>query len=81
LAWIFKSRGVPCLLPPGGYDERFQQHASHYTGPELNSTALPVGGALQADPWRHRFTLVFDREGYSPDFLPRMKDQRIAGLT
>jgi hypothetical protein len=40
-----------------------------------------VGGALQADPWRHRFTLVFDREGYSPDFLPRMKDQRIAGLT
>jgi len=24
---------------------------------------------------------MFDREGNSPDFLPRMKDQRIAGLT
>jgi hypothetical protein len=36
---------------------------------------------LQADPLRHRFTLVFDREGYSPDFLRRMKAQRIACLT
>jgi hypothetical protein len=34
-----------------------------------------------ADPLRHRFTLVFDREGYSPDFLQRMKAQRIACLT
>jgi len=37
--------------------------------------------ALQADPLRHRFTLVFDREGYSPAFLQRMKAQRIACLT
>ena len=36
---------------------------------------------LQGDPLRHRFTLVFDREGYSPDFLKRMKGQRIACLT
>ena len=36
---------------------------------------------LEADPLRHRFTLVFDREGYSPDFLGRMKKQRIACLT
>jgi hypothetical protein len=33
------------------------------------------------DPLRHRFTIVFDREGYSPDFLKRMKEQRIACLT
>ena len=50
------SRCVPCLLPPGGYDERFQQHASHYTGPELNSTALEGGeggpgiAAIAVDP-------------------------------
>jgi hypothetical protein len=30
---------------------------------------------------RHRFTLVFDREGYSPDFLKRMKTQEVACLT
>jgi hypothetical protein len=29
----------------------------------------------------HRFTLVFDREGYSPAFLARMKAQRIACIT
>jgi hypothetical protein len=36
---------------------------------------------LAADPLRHRFTLVFDREGYSPAFLARMKAQRIACIT
>jgi hypothetical protein len=33
------------------------------------------------DPLRHRFTIVFDREGYSPDFFQRMKGKRIACLT
>jgi len=29
----------------------------------------------------HRFTLVFDREGYSPDFFKNMKEKRVACLT
>jgi hypothetical protein len=29
----------------------------------------------------HRFTIVFDREGYSPDFLQRMKSRGVACLT
>ena len=33
------------------------------------------------DPYIHRFTLVFDREGYSPVFFKRMKAKRIACLT
>ena len=37
--------------------------------------------ALAIDPLLHRFTLVFDREGYSPEFLRRMKSQRVACLT
>ena len=41
----------------------------------------PDAQALAADPLRHRMTLVFDREGYSPDFLQRMKAQRVACLT
>ncbi|MGH8628490.1 MAG: putative transposase, partial [Gammaproteobacteria bacterium] len=36
---------------------------------------------LAADPWRHRFTRVFDREGYSPGFFLRMKQKHIACLT
>ena len=48
-------------------------------------THAPVSEALkqrmQEDPWQHRFTLVFDREAYSPDFFREMKDKRIAILT
>jgi hypothetical protein len=33
---------------------------------------------MQEDPLQHRFTLVFDREAYSPDFFREMKDKRIA---
>jgi prepilin-type processing-associated H-X9-DG protein len=40
----------------------------------------PDAEALEEDPLRHRFTVVFDREGYSPDLMRRMKDQRVACL-
>jgi len=36
---------------------------------------------LSENPLLHRFTMVFDREGYSPDFLLEMKKERIACLT
>lgn len=41
----------------------------------------PSAEALAAQPRLHRFTLVFDREGYSPPFLARMREQRIACLS
>jgi hypothetical protein len=41
----------------------------------------PSPEALAADPRLHRYTLVFDREGYSPDFMSRMKVKRVACLT
>ncbi|MGH9631264.1 MAG: putative transposase, partial [Bryobacteraceae bacterium] len=36
---------------------------------------------MQDDPHQHRFTLVFDREGYSPEFFSEMKQRRIAMLS
>jgi hypothetical protein len=36
---------------------------------------------LAADPYLHRFTLVFDREGYSPDFFQAMRGLRVACQT
>ena len=36
---------------------------------------------LAADPRAHWFTIVFDREGYSPDFFEQMLRKRIAILT
>jgi hypothetical protein len=41
----------------------------------------PTAEALAADPYLHRFTLIFDREGYSPDLFARLLAQRIAILT
>jgi len=36
---------------------------------------------MDADPWVPRFTLIFDREGYSPDLFVALQKQRIAALT
>ena len=41
----------------------------------------PTAEALAVAPRLHRFTLVFDREGYSPALFARLKTQRIAILT
>jgi hypothetical protein len=41
----------------------------------------PTAAELEADPLLHRFTVVFDREGYSPAFFATMKKRRIACLT
>ena len=44
--------------------------------------AQPSAEQLQADRFLPRFTLVFDREGYSPGFMKEMwQDHRIACLT
>ena len=48
---------------------------------ERDVPGQPDAAALQADPLRCRFTLVFDREGYSPSFFAEMKDKRIAILS
>lgn len=42
----------------------------------------PTAEELEADPYLARFTLVFDREGYSPEFFKEMwKERRIACMT
>lgn len=41
----------------------------------------PSQAQLDADSLLHRFTLVFDREGYSPAFWSRLKQQRVACLS
>jgi hypothetical protein len=41
----------------------------------------PDAEQLAASPLLHRFTLVCDRESYSPDFFKQMRDERIAVIT
>lgn len=44
----------------------------------LEGELIPASAALRVPP---HLTLVFDREGYSPDFFLRMRDKGIACLT
>jgi hypothetical protein len=37
--------------------------------------------AVATNPYPHKFTLIFDREGYSPEFMARMKAKQVAVLT
>jgi hypothetical protein len=48
---------------------------------EQDVPGQPEQQDLEEDPLLHRFSLVFDREGYSPGFFKRMKNLRIACLT
>ena len=41
----------------------------------------PSAETLLADPFLHRFIVVFDREGYSPDLMARLWQQRISTMT
>jgi hypothetical protein len=41
----------------------------------------PTAKELATDKLLHRFTVIFDREGYSPDLLSRLKTLRVACLT
>ena len=48
---------------------------------ENNLPAKPDQAEGNNDSTEHRFTLVFDREAYSPSFFREMKDRHIAILT
>ncbi len=81
--WVNAMDGQPFFFVNQVVDPGLIQVIEREIVPRLEQR-LPVqanGESLDADPLRHRFTLVFDREGYSPDFLRRMKKQRIACLT
>ncbi len=47
----------------------------------LKIVPQPDEEALAADPDLHRFELIFDREGYSPEFFQQMWENRIACTT
>jgi hypothetical protein len=81
--WVNAMDGQPFFVVNQAVDPGLIQVIEQEIVPRLEQR-LPAPAdvaPLPGDPLRHRFTLVFDREGYSPDFLRRMKAQRIACLT
>ena len=74
--------GQPFFVVNQAVDLRLIQVIEQEIVPRLEQRVpAQLPAALLADPLQHRFTLMFDREGYSPAFLGRMQDLRIACLT
>ena len=81
--WVNALDGQPFLVLNQAVDPGLLQVLEHELVPRLEKEIAhqPTAEQLEADVRLHRFTLVFDREGYSPAFLRTLKDKRIACLT
>ena len=79
--WVNAMDGQPFFVVNQVVDPGLIKVVEQEIVPRLEQCTPVTQQQLDADPLRHRFTLVFDREGYSPAFLQRMKALRIACLT
>jgi hypothetical protein len=81
--WVNAMDGKPFFVVSQAVDPGMLQVLERDIIPRLEKDVpnQPSTDQLDADRLLHRFTVVFDREGYSPDFFTRMKNQRIACLT
>ena len=81
--WVNAMDGKPFFVVSQAVDPGLLQVLEGDIIPRLEHDVpnQPSAEQLEADPLLHRFTVVFDREGYSPDFFAAMKKRRIACLT
>jgi len=81
--WVNAMDGQPFFLLNQAVDPGMLQVLEHEIVPRLEQDVpnQPPPEQLEADGKLHRFTLIFDREGYSPEFLRTLKKKRIACLT
>lgn len=81
--WVNAMDGKPFFVVSQPVDPGLLQVLERDLIPRLEQDVPNQPGAeqLDADALLHRFTVVFDREGYSPAFLAKMKNRRIACLT
>jgi biotin operon repressor len=82
--WVNDALGQPFFVIERAVDEGLLKTLRKQIVPRLLDEVpnQPSQDELEADPLRHRFILVFDREGYSPKFFQEMwKNHRIACIT
>lgn len=82
--WVNNADGLPYFFVTGEVNEKLQEMITTQLAPRL--LALTDGRVsqeeLDADELSPRFTLVFDREAYSPPFFKQLWDcSRIAVIT
>lgn len=79
--WINARDGQPLLVINKPVDPGLLKVLEHDIVPRLEKEIPPATLEEAKNPYFHRFTLIFDREGYSPQFLLAMKQRHIACLT
>ena len=81
--WVNAMDGQPFMVINKAVDPGMIKVIENDILPQLEKTLPDFVSAeqLKADPLLHRFTLVCDRESYSPSYFKRMKALRVACLT
>ena len=82
--WVNDSIGQPFFVVNRPIDQGLIESLESDIVPRLLQDVpdQPTDEQLKTDPYRSRFTLLFDREGYSPKFFKKMwNDHRIACTT
>jgi prepilin-type processing-associated H-X9-DG protein len=81
--WVNAMDGRPFFVVTQSVDSGLLSVLREQIVPRLKTDVpgQPSEQALAQNPLLSRFTVVFDREGYSPDFFAELKKQRIAVLT
>jgi hypothetical protein len=81
--WVNALDGRPFFLVSRPVDPGLIEVLRTEIVPRLLADApdQPTPAELETDSLRHRFTLVFDRAGYSPEFFAAMQTLRVAVLT
>lgn len=82
--WVNDALGQPFFSVERAIDHGLLEALSNDIVPRLLNDVpnQPTGEELEADQYLSRFTIIFDREGYSPKFFRRMwKQHRIGCIT
>jgi transposase len=82
--WVNDALGQPFFSVERSIDHGMLEAIENDIVPRLlrDVPGQPAQQELDADPYRSRFLIIFDREGYSPSFFRRMWQQhRIACVT
>lgn len=81
--WVNAMDGKPFFVIQKPIDPKLVQVLEKDIVPRLLAEVphQPTSTELEADKFLHRFTVVFDREGYSPELLLNLRNQRVACIT
>jgi hypothetical protein len=81
--WVNAMDGQPFFVVTQAVDPGLLKVLEEQIVPRLRREVpgQPTAAELGADRWRCRFTLIFDRAGYSPEFFERMWALRIGAMT